>query len=310
MKMLNAQAYEEIRLWMYRNARPLDLARWQYHFENGSAEYILHVLSAYQNEDGGFGNTLEADSWNRDSSPYSTGVAIDIFRELGLYDAHKPIIERALDFLDSGKYFTEKGWLFTIPTNSNYPHAPWWTYSKENNEENGYHATGGLVGYILRCGDEESGLYKKAYTVATGMLDKLHRGELLESHEIGAYCALLKDIQATKLAEQLNSNYLFEQLHKKVNKAIERHPEKWPFYSMRPSQYIDSAKSVFYSGNEEIVEKEMDYILSTRHDGGVWDISWKWVDYPNEFAISQCWWQGFWAIRNLLLLKSFKRLSI
>ena len=28
--------YEKARAYLYRNARPLDLARFQYHFENGS----------------------------------------------------------------------------------------------------------------------------------------------------------------------------------------------------------------------------------------------------------------------------------
>lgn len=55
MKLTN-QDFDAIRRWMHRNARPLDLARWQYHFESGSAEAVLQSLSAYQNEDGGFGH--------------------------------------------------------------------------------------------------------------------------------------------------------------------------------------------------------------------------------------------------------------
>lgn len=50
MKLTN-QDFDAIRRWMHRNARPLDLARWQYHFESGSAEAVLQSLSAYQNED-------------------------------------------------------------------------------------------------------------------------------------------------------------------------------------------------------------------------------------------------------------------
>lgn len=94
-----------------------------------------------------------------------------------------------------------------------------------------------------------------------------------------------------------------------VNNAIERDPGKWPVYSMRPTKYIDSPESMFYHGNEEIIGKEMEYILSTRHAGGVWDISWKWEDYPKAFAISERWRQGSWANRNLLILKRFDRLS-
>lgn len=39
--------FEKARAFIYRNARPLDLARWQYHFEGGSKEAVLTALAAY-----------------------------------------------------------------------------------------------------------------------------------------------------------------------------------------------------------------------------------------------------------------------
>ena len=308
MKRLNAQAFEEIRRWMYRNARPLELARWQLHFEAGSTGSVLQALTAFQNEDGGLGHAIDCDNWNPNSTPYNTGLAFDIFRELKMYDSHHPIVSKTLAYLDNTPFFSETGWPFTIPSNSDYPHAPWWTYSEENNEENGYHATGGLVGYILHCGDKESRLYNKTLSVADGMMDKLRRSDRLEVHEISAYCTMLRDIRTAGLADRFETDYLEERLLVMVNGAVERDPAKWPFYSMRPSMYIDSPESLFYPGNERVVEEELDYILSSRHDGGVWGISWKWADHPKEFAVSERWWQGFWAIRNLLLLKAFGRL--
>lgn len=307
MQVFSKQSFEEIRRWMYRNARPIELARWQYHFESGTKETVLCALLAFQNEDGGYGHGLECDNWNPNSTPYTTGLAIEIFRELEIYNPHHPIVEKAFDFLDSGVFFTDKGWLFTIPSNNGYPHASWWTYSQENNEYNGYHATGGIVGYILRCGDKESHLYQKALSVAEGMVDKLRQSKVLEKHEVGAYCTLLNDIIAAKLTDYFDCAYLNECLKVIVNDSIERNPAKWPFYSMRPSKYIDSVENMFYLDNKEVIEKEMDYILSSRQPYGVWDITWKWEGYPEEFAISERWWQGFWAIKNLLILKSFGR---
>lgn len=57
--------------------RPLELALWQFHFENGSADSVLRALSFYQNEDGGFGHGLEADNWNPLSSPLTTQTATE-----------------------------------------------------------------------------------------------------------------------------------------------------------------------------------------------------------------------------------------
>ena len=52
---MNYSVFERAKAFMYRNARPLDMARFQYHFEGGSREAVLQALSYYQNADGGFG---------------------------------------------------------------------------------------------------------------------------------------------------------------------------------------------------------------------------------------------------------------
>lgn len=59
--MIMKEIVQKAKNFIYRNARPLDFARWQYHFENGRAEDAINVLSHYQNEDGGFGHALEPD---------------------------------------------------------------------------------------------------------------------------------------------------------------------------------------------------------------------------------------------------------
>ncbi|MDR1247233.1 MAG: hypothetical protein LBK57_09430 [Clostridiales Family XIII bacterium] len=45
------RTYQKARAFIYRNARPLDVARWQYHFEGGGKDAVLTALAAYQNED-------------------------------------------------------------------------------------------------------------------------------------------------------------------------------------------------------------------------------------------------------------------
>ena len=76
------EAFEKARKFIYKNARPVDLARWQYHFENGSREAVLQALQVYQNEDGGYGHGLEPDHWNPNSTPIAVWEACRILREL------------------------------------------------------------------------------------------------------------------------------------------------------------------------------------------------------------------------------------
>lgn len=141
---------------MYRNARPLDLARWQYAFEDGQADAILAALAAYQCADGGFGHALEADNWNPNASPYTTGVATDILHELNLYDAGHPIVNEILTFLADTPFRTDNDWPFTIPSNDAFPHAPWWTYSEDANKMNGFNPSATLISYIFSAANADA----------------------------------------------------------------------------------------------------------------------------------------------------------
>ena len=100
---------KKARAFVYRYARPLDLARWQFYFENGSADFVLQTLAAYQNEDGGFGHNLEPDCWNPASTPIATWFATEVLREIGWTDASHPIVIGILRYLESGADFDEDG---------------------------------------------------------------------------------------------------------------------------------------------------------------------------------------------------------
>jgi hypothetical protein len=104
---MSNSTFNNARSFIYRNARPLDIARWQYHFEGGSREAILTALAAYQNEDGGFGHALEPDAWNPNSSPIQTWVAMEILREIGFTDSSHPIMKGILTYLANSQNFTE-----------------------------------------------------------------------------------------------------------------------------------------------------------------------------------------------------------
>ncbi|MDO9334062.1 MAG: hypothetical protein Q7T57_06020 [Dehalococcoidales bacterium] len=49
--------FQEVKSWIHRNGRQIEIEVWQYYFENGSKESVLAALSFFQNEDGGFGKS-------------------------------------------------------------------------------------------------------------------------------------------------------------------------------------------------------------------------------------------------------------
>lgn len=298
---------------MHRNARPLELALWQYYFEEGSREKVTEELAYYQNEDGGFGNTLEADSWNPESTPYTTMIAIGILREIQAFDPAAPMIQGIFKYLESGVYSSEQGWFFCIPSNDNYPRAPWWTYSEETNALQGMGITAALSGAVLRYGDPDSKLYHTASEYAKQILNKVSTTKDFGEMGVGGLCMLIGDIEQKGLGAQFDCTAVKEKLPQLVNGMIERDVDKWSGYCTRPSECIPSPHAPAYEGNKEIVERELDYLIETRNPGGVWNITWTWFalgeSYGKEFAVSEIWWMASKTIGIMRFLKNFGRIE-
>ena len=313
MKQLGAAAYDEIRKWIYRNARPLDLALWQFEFEGGNRETVMEILGLYQNEDGGFANTLDPDNWSRESSPYTTMIAVSILRTCGLTDKEHPIVQGIIRFLDSGVHCSEDGWHFTVPSGDDPAQAPWAVYSEETNREQDMGLTAGLCAFVLRYGGSRSGLYARAAGYVDKILKKVKTAEDLGEMGAGGLGILLWDIAESGLSARFDCSAIAGVMPDLINSRMERNPEKWAFYTPRPSEFIWSPESVFYKGNEEIVDTELDYLIDTRNPGGVWNITWTWFrqgeKYPKEFAVSENWWMASKAIEKMRFLRAFGRIE-
>ena len=114
--------------FILQNARPLELAVYKYFFENKSNQAVVDELLKFQNPDGGFGNSLEPDFFNPDSSPIATNDAITTLFRVNAINKNADIVKGIVRYLESHDSFNEdkKRWLFAIDSNKNYPHAIWW----------------------------------------------------------------------------------------------------------------------------------------------------------------------------------------
>ena len=315
MLKLSTEAFNEIRLWMYRNARHLELTLWQYEFENGSKEAVLDALSFYQNEDGGFGNTLEPDSWNPNSTPYTTNHAISILKQIGFTDTQHPIISGILRFLDSGAYCSENGWQFTIPTNDEYPHAPWWNFVPDDATVE-FGLTAELISFILCIAEKDSALYKKALSLTERLLEIPRKS--IEHDDAGGnaqgICKLSETLQSLNLLDKLDAKFLPDAARKMVAHSIVTDSSKWLEYGGYPHYYINSPDSIYYNDYQAAVQQELDYLIETRPKQGVWNITWTWFEntekYAKAFAISENWWKSYHGMWKIRFLKNFNRLEI
>ncbi len=293
--------------YICRNARPVDLARWQYHFENGSKEAVLSALSAYQNEDGGFAYALESDYFNPNSSPIQTWAATEILREIDFTEPEHPIIRGILNYLSSGLDFDikHKQWLNTVPSNNNYPHAIWWEY-RENEAEFKYNPTACLAGFVLKYGDKESEFYRFTCQIAKEAYGYfISTIPFQEGHVTLCFIRLYEYCREANV-ELFDMDEFGEKLKEQVNYEICRDGDKWrKEYVAMPSDFIRAGNSIFYSDNEEVVEEECKFLLESQCGDGSYPIPWQWWTDYNEFEIAKNWWKSDFCIKNMIFLREF-----
>lgn len=308
--MLTIGEYVRVEQWIYRNARPLDLARWRYHFEGGASEEVVKAMEAYQNEDGGFGHGLEADCWNPHSSAMQTWWAIQLLREIELPKGH-PLIDRILCYLSSGHNFVQRRWLNTVPENNAYPGAPWWLYSEESLGNRSYNPTVALAGFILKYEDTDTALYELAISLVKEAAEFLVVSDaLIEMHELACFGELAEYLRELSMENLVDYEAYCQKLNHQVFETIEHDSSQWTSaYCCRPSHFVRSPESLFYAKNKKAVHEELDLITTSMNDEGVWDVTWQWGSYDKEFAISARWWQSNIVIQNIRMLNAFDRLN-
>ncbi|MCK5128249.1 MAG: hypothetical protein KAQ68_00240 [Clostridiales bacterium] len=302
------KTFEKAREFMYRNARPLDLARWQYHFENGSKGAVLKALSYYQNEDGGFGHALEPDAWNPNSSPIQTWCATEIINEIDFTDSTHQIIKGMLKYLESGQDFDGRLWYNEIVSNNDYPHARWWHADVDSADS--YNPTACLAGFIVHFAEKKSDLYKLGCRIATEAYyadDK--QGLSDDMHSVTLYIRLMQYCKRAGVTEFIDLALLKKRLREKVTRSIMHNTSAWESsYICKPSRFFNSKNSVFYADNKEIADYECDFIIKTQLDDGSWNIYWGWNDYPEQWQVAKNWWKGNGTIVNMLYLKGMEKI--
>lgn len=311
MRKLTEAQFESVRRWMYRNARPVDIARWRYFFEGGSINDVICALSAYQNADGGFGHAIEPDSWNPDSSPIHTWYAAQIFDEVRLAYAKSPLITGIIRYFSDAQMFGENEWNATVPSMNDYPHAPWWGHdeSSQPGDEINYNPTASIAGFLIRYSGETSAIYKKAADIAVKIYNQYMKSDFIgDMHS--TWCLIEMCERVSKSGKAVfDCKKLREKLINQVEFCIDKNTDEWKTgYICTPSHFIVSPDSVYASKIMNFTELEGDIMIDMLNEDGTWNIPWGWGDYNDEWAISKKWWKANRAIINIRYLKNFGRI--
>ncbi|MBP1041425.1 hypothetical protein I6N95_10450 [Vagococcus sp. BWB3-3] len=289
--------------WVYRNARPLDLLRWQTHFEKGPEMAAAQVLAAFQNKDGGFAFAMEPDSWNQCSSPIQTWAAVEVLRELELLTVESHLVRTALTYLEHSFDHQTNCWPTTIKAQENCPQAFWWEWSKELN----LNPTAYFCGLIIRFAEKGSSLYKLAIDLANQSIAHfLNSKPTTDGHLLLCYLRLLEfseEAGYTAISKQANFHL---KLQAEIKGFMTQLDMDWLVDGVAYGflqKYQDDLSQI--SDNPNIVSDIVEYLMTSIQDNGTWTIPWAWNDFPDEWAISQNWWRSHGIISTLLFLRKF-----
>lgn len=287
--------------WIKRNARPLECARWEFLFENGSKERVIHYLSAFQNSDGGFGHGIEPDLWLPQSSAIATWAAGQILMEVNA-DYDDEIVRLMINYLinsyDEGIGF----WKTSTPEHNDYPHAPHW-YFEEGVQENWmFNPSAELAAFLIHWAPEGSEGSILGWKVIEKAKMHLLTSNEMDFHEVINYQMLIR-ILGDKLVQ-------FKEIQEKVNalaeQAIDKNPDSWgKSYKALPLDLIHSKKDKLYEKYKALVDDNIKYLERTLKDDGVWDITWNWEEDPENFFVAKQQWKGILAVNNYKKLGNF-----
>ena len=298
--------FEKARGFILRNARPLDLAMFRYHFENGSREDVITALSAYQNPDGGFGWGVEADNFNPNSLPMGVWKATEYLRGIGGIEPEHSIIRGILRYLESGDGFdaARDQWGNTVPSNNDYPCAAWWKYP-ETGSLFEYNPTAALAGFLIRYAAPDSELHEKGVRIAKAAVEWFLKDAPVERHIAGCFISLY-EYCADAGVMPFDGEALLEKLKEIVDKSICRDISRWGGYMPRPSAFLTSRSSRFYSEElEELCRAECEYIKNTQLSDGSFAVPWTWGNDYKEWYVAENWCKTIITIENMLFLREF-----
>ena len=297
------ELYLKLKKAILKFGRPIETTWFSYLFEDGDIEDVIDALSMYQNEDGGFAHGLEPDYLNPNSSPIQTWTAMNILRTLNLPLNH-PMIESVLSYLEKTYQHDLKRWLNTIPSNDQYPRAPWWNFV-DKEKQTSFNPSISIAGFILLYASMDQPIYQIAKEVIyEGLIYFELKKEPMEMHELSCFMELANDLfklgGSTILSDKLTNIY---KAH--IDQILDTHEHSWfSSYTCKPTALIHAHPSFLSDHYLPLLKKEAEISLTYQLEDGTWPVTWSWNQYEDDFKEAARTWKAIMSLNYLRLFKS------
>lgn len=306
MKLTKA-AQEQARTFIFAQGRPLEQARYTYHFENGTAESVLTELAKFQNSDGGFGHALEPDMRLSASSVLATTVALQILREIAA-GSQQALVQAAMRYLMNSYEAENKVWPIIPRHDNDFPHAPWWHddgHIRRNFGQFLANPRAEIVGYLFAYADlVPAGFAQEMAEAIIAHIDTY--ADKVDMHDLACY---ITTAESPALPHHIRQQ-LLPKLNHSLLATVETDPTKWSGYTPKPLAYIHHPKSPFASLMPAALAANLDDTITRQQDDGSWPPPWSWADnYPEAWAQAKNDWAGILTLNTLKQLQAFGRLE-
>ncbi len=293
---------KKIRAAFLKIARPLEIARYDYQFEKGSANNVLKELSAFQNQDGGFGHGLEPDFHLPDSTPMATSVGLRILNNLSSSKLRDEMIAKALQYLRGVFYLNRVGWFSVTPEVNEFPHAPWWTYDISTK----------MTPIDMSWGNPSAELLGYAYSYQNFMLNWPidtyiehalqyfeRKPDFKSEHELFCFLHLYHHL-SSDLRVRLEKN-----LQKGINALVVIDKEKWSSYVPQPLDFLIFPEDNLWRISEENIRKNLQFYITLFEKETLISPNWEWSSYPSHWSLAKKEWTGVLTLKYLRRLQDF-----
>ncbi|MBL8153161.1 MAG: hypothetical protein JNM70_03170 [Anaerolineae bacterium] len=303
MHKLTTRQVQQAADFLKNRARPLERARYAYHFEQAPAEAVLTELAHFQNADGGFGHGLEADIRLLDSSVIATTVAFQRLLELNTPADH-PLVVQGCRYLRETYNAQAHNWPI-IPANvDDAPHADWWT-AEDDLMSRLINPRAEVLGYLYDYAAHFPAAMREELTGSV-IVHLLSQPDEMEMHDL--LCAL-RLLDTRTLPDSVRQP-LRDKLKRAVQHNVTRDPEGWRGYGLPPLAVVRSPDSPFAVLFKDEIPVNLDFIVEQQGADGSWGPAWSWSErWPDAWKQAENDWRGVLTLDNLRLLKAFGRIE-
>ena len=302
MKYLTRNDFSVIERQMFNKARDIDVAIFNGLIDEDSKDFVLDCLTLYVNKDGGFGNALEIDNYNTNSSVYQTYEALRIMDMVGLTsDSDNPMLEEIVNRI--GNYLFNRNtlvngfWNPNVKSNDDFAHNLIYSYSEHFDA----HPTAAVLGYMINLVKKSKVYYKKSLNAINDVIKYMNNQENLGLNELISFNSLLGSL---KKANVLVDEQKMIEAKLLAMADFYKNNESYSVIKMLSNCALDEHW-------QEVLDSELDLIIDSRASHGLWEHKGDWgTNKYAEYDSATLKWIGAESVNNISLLLKYNRIEI